>query len=140
MGISIMLFCGGFETACGPTIWARLIVSTRAAINQDLARRTFFEPRRTPDATRKRAIRAGPCIFFLTFFANNLIYESHCDFRIAKFDVRENQIDEERNQESRPEEESCSEEKEVAWARPRKRAANMFKLTKAPVFGAFFIV
>jgi hypothetical protein len=29
-------------------------------------------------------------------------------------------IDEERNQESRPEEESCSEEEEVAWARPAK--------------------
>jgi hypothetical protein len=54
----------------------------------------------------------------LTFFAKNLIYESHCDFSIAKFDVRENQTDEERNQESRPEEESCSEEKEVARARP----------------------
>jgi len=24
-------------------------------------------------------------IFFLTFNANNLIYESHCDFVIAKF-------------------------------------------------------
>src|SRR5947208_10126388 len=32
-----------------------------------------------------------PCIFLLTFIANNFIYESHCDFRIAKFDVRENQ-------------------------------------------------
>jgi len=27
------------------------------------------------------------CIFLLTFIANNLIYESHCDFQIAKFDV-----------------------------------------------------
>ena len=27
----------------------------------------------------------------MTFFSNHLIYESHCDFRIAKFDVRENQ-------------------------------------------------
>jgi hypothetical protein len=58
------------------------------------------------------------CIFFLTFFLNHLIYESHCDFPIAKFDVREKQIDEERNQESRPEEKGCSEEKEVARARP----------------------
>ena len=31
-------------------------------------------------------------IFFLTFIVNNLIYESHCDFfKVAKFDVRENQ-------------------------------------------------
>jgi hypothetical protein len=29
-------------------------------------------------------------------------------FQIAKSDVRENQIDEDSNQESRPEEESCS--------------------------------
>ena len=35
--------------------------------------------------------RATKCIFLLTFFAKNLIYESHCDFlRVAKFDVREN--------------------------------------------------
>jgi len=30
-------------------------------------------------------------IFFLTFPPNNFIYESHCDFRVAKFDVWENQ-------------------------------------------------
>jgi hypothetical protein len=41
-------------------------------------------------------------------------------FPIAKFDVREKQIDEERNQESRPEEKGCSEEKEVARARPEE--------------------
>ena len=32
------------------------------------------------------------CIFLLTLFSNNLIYESRCDLlRIANFDVRENQ-------------------------------------------------
>ena len=31
-------------------------------------------------ATRKRSEGDGGCIFFLTFFANHLIYESHCDF------------------------------------------------------------
>lgn len=33
------------------------------------------------------------CIFFLTIFQNNLIYESHCVFlkERANFDVRENQ-------------------------------------------------
>jgi hypothetical protein len=36
-------------------------------------------------------------IFFLTFFSNHLIYESHCDFfKIAKFMLGES-IDEERN-------------------------------------------
>jgi len=39
----------------------------------------------------ERAFRSRACIFLLTFVANNLIYESHCDFfSIAKFDVREN--------------------------------------------------
>src|SRR5580693_10087755 len=42
-------------------------------------RRSAFEKKFTVDASR--------CIFLLTFFLNNLIYESHCDFRIAKFDV-----------------------------------------------------
>jgi hypothetical protein len=47
-------------------------------------------------------------------------------------------IDEERNQESRPEEESCSEEKEVAWARPVKGMHKGIH-SEAPVSGAFFI-
>jgi hypothetical protein len=34
-------------------------------------------------------------------------------FQIAKFDVKGETTDEERNQESRPEEKGCSEEKEV---------------------------
>ena len=33
----------------------------------------------------KGAETTSAFIFFLTFSANNLIYESHCDFRIAKF-------------------------------------------------------
>ncbi len=28
------------------------------------------------------------CIFLLTLVTNNSIYESHCDFQIAKFDGR----------------------------------------------------
>ena len=71
-------------------------------------------------ASEIRFTRAGVSsadfIFFLTFLPNNLIYESHCDFRVAKFDVRENQIDEERNQEGRPEEEGAREEEKVAGA------------------------
>jgi hypothetical protein len=51
----------------------------------------------------------------LTFPPNNFIYESHCDFRIAKFDVLGESIDEERNQEGRPEEKGSCEEKEVAY-------------------------
>jgi hypothetical protein len=43
------------------------------------------------DACGKRTDEIAFCIFFLTFFAKNLIYGSHCDFRVAKFDVRENQ-------------------------------------------------
>jgi hypothetical protein len=39
-----------------------------------------------------RRFKEPKCIFLLTFFSNNLIYESHCDFfHVAKFDVRENQ-------------------------------------------------
>ena len=38
-------------------------------------------------AEKNFAVEASRCIFLLTFFSNNLIYESHCDFRIAKFDV-----------------------------------------------------
>jgi hypothetical protein len=34
---------------------------------------------------------APPCIFLLTFFENNLIYESHRDLRIANLMSRENQ-------------------------------------------------
>ena len=41
--------------------------------------------------TERGASSDPNCIFLLTFFAKNLIYESHCDFQIAKFDVRENQ-------------------------------------------------
>jgi hypothetical protein len=41
--------------------------------------------------TIARAVLEAVGIFFLTFGANNLIYESHCDFPIAKFDVWENQ-------------------------------------------------
>jgi hypothetical protein len=48
-------------------------------------------------------------------------------------------IDEERNEESRPQEKGCSEEKEVAWARPGQGLPNRFH-SEAPVFGAFFIV
>jgi hypothetical protein len=86
---------------------------------QDLTPPIFLRCDRDPRESMKVESRIE-CIFFLTFFANNLIYESHCDFPIAKFDVREKQIDEERNQESRPEKKGCSEEKEVARARPAK--------------------
>ena len=41
-------------------------------------------------------------------------------FSVAKFDVRENQIDEERNQESRPEEKGARKKEEVAFGRARK--------------------
>jgi hypothetical protein len=42
---------------------------------------------RSSPLEKKFAVAASRCIFLLTFFSNNLIYESHCDFRIAKFDV-----------------------------------------------------
>jgi hypothetical protein len=46
---------------------------------------------RRPDLSKKSSADPVSLIFLLTFFSKNLIYESHCDFRIAKFDVRENQ-------------------------------------------------
>src|ERR1035441_6020251 len=91
----------------------RLIVYTRAGHAQDLRRREFFCGDMRDARNAIHADSPRKCIFLLTFFAKNLIYEPHCDFRIAKFDVREKQIDEERNEESRPEEKGCSEEKEV---------------------------
>jgi hypothetical protein len=48
-------------------------------------------------------------------------------FLVAKFDVRENQIDEERNQESRPEEKGPRKKEEVAFGRARKRATVKIK-------------
>jgi hypothetical protein len=57
------------------------------------------------------------CIFFLTFARTNSIYESRCDFSKSQIRIGES-INEERNQEGRREEESCSEEKEVAAQRP----------------------
>ena len=66
-------------------------------------------------------LRASRCIFLLTFFSNNLIYESHCDFRIAKFDVRENQSMKSATKKAAPKKKAAREEKEVAWA-PTVRA------------------
>jgi hypothetical protein len=60
-------------------------------------------------------------------------------FLVAKFDVRENQIDEERNQESRPEEKGPRKKEEVAFGRARKGGSQNQKHFKAPVSGAFFI-
>jgi hypothetical protein len=57
-------------------------------------------------------------IFFLTFSPNNFIYESHCDFRVAKFDVLGESIDEDRNQESSEEESRPEEKGEVALGPP----------------------
>jgi len=43
------------------------------------------------DFASTRRFENPKCIFLLTFFPINLIYESHCDFfHVAKFDVREN--------------------------------------------------
>jgi hypothetical protein len=39
----------------------------------------------------KRLAAPSKRIFFLTFNAKNLIYESHCDLLIANFTFRENQ-------------------------------------------------
>jgi hypothetical protein len=51
--------------------------------------RIASDPARLPTSTRR--FQKPKCIFLLTFIANNLIYESHCDFfYVAKFDVREN--------------------------------------------------
>src|ERR1700679_1912936 len=62
-------------------------------------------------------------------------------FQVAKFDVREKQIDEERNQESRPEEKGTRKNEEVAFGRARKRAIVKIKTPcTPPVSGAFFIV
>src|SRR5579884_2275850 len=51
------------------------------------------ERKSPPGAMQPERDRKGSSfIFFLTFIVNNLIYESHCDFfKVAKFDVRENQ-------------------------------------------------
>jgi hypothetical protein len=46
---------------------------------------------RTADPEKNFIFWLLPFTFLLTFAAKNLIYKSHCDFRIAKFDVRENQ-------------------------------------------------
>ena len=61
-------------------------------------------------------------------------------FLVAKFDVREKQIDEERNQESRPEEKGPRKKEEVAFGRARKGDSQNQKHFRAPVSGAFFIV
>jgi len=57
----------------------------------------LYATRRTRERIAKREFGSSgrfenrKCIFLLTFFAINLIYESHCDFfHVAKFDVREN--------------------------------------------------
>jgi hypothetical protein len=59
-------------------------------------------------------------------------------FEIAKFDVEGESIDEKRNQESRPEEEGCSEEKEVARARPEEGPIKQVPL-RGPGFRGLFL-
>jgi hypothetical protein len=59
------------------------------------------------------------CIFLLTFARGNSIYESQRDFLIAD-NRQENQINEERNQESTREEKSPREEKEVTGGIPKR--------------------
>src|ERR1039458_306144 len=59
-------------------------------------------------------------------------------FQIAKFDVKGETTDEERNQESRPEEKGCSEEKEVVGRALNKGQQNRFHF-KAPVFRGLFL-
>ncbi len=69
------------------------------------------------DSGRVQTFSGGPLHFSLDFLREELLYMNHIAiFQIAKFDVRENHINEERSQESRRKEESCSEEKEVAAA------------------------
>jgi hypothetical protein len=51
----------------------------RAACEEDAAWRA------APPSPLRQAVREIIAIFLLTFGANNLIYESHCDFPIAKF-------------------------------------------------------
>ena len=82
---------------------------------------------------------ADGCIFFLTFFSNHLIYESHCDFfGDRKIYVRRIKPNEERNEESRPEEESCpEEEREVAGAGPVRDLKQVH--SKAPRNRGLFI-
>jgi len=68
---------------------------------------------------REAAPGSHPRIFFLTFDAKNLIKGTQPRSLMsgAKFDVKGESIDEERNQEeSARQEEGCSEEKEVAGA------------------------
>jgi hypothetical protein len=60
----------------------------------------------------------------LTFHQNNLIYESRCDlYEVARFDVKGESIDEERNQEGCKEEGRSEEEREVATSHGSKRSA-----------------
>ena len=60
-------------------------------------------------------------------------------FESQNFDVREKQIDEERNQESRPEEKGSCQEEEVALGRAPAMGANKGFHSEAPVFrGLFF--
>lgn len=59
----------------------------REALKQ-FYKKTFLAWEERGERRRERA----RCIFLLTFFSNNLIYESRCDLlRIANSDVRENQ-------------------------------------------------
>ena len=65
----------------------------------------MFALRRSAEAAR---------IFFLTFFADHSIYESHCDFfKIANFDKGESFHG--CKKESRCKEEGCSEKEEVVF-------------------------
>src|ERR1017187_2875055 len=59
-------------------------------------------------------------------------------FEVAKFDVKGETTDEERNQESRPEEKGCSEEKEVVGRALNKGPTNRFHF-EAPVFRGLFL-
>src|SRR4051812_16573548 len=68
---------------------------------------------------RNATHHAPKFIFFLTFKRSDSIYESRCDFSKSQIRIGES-VNEERNQESRCEEESCSEEKEVAPAPSRR--------------------
>jgi hypothetical protein len=62
-------------------------------------------------------------------------------FQVAKFDVRENQIDEERNQESRPEEKGTCKKEEVAFLGAPVRATFKIKMLQGPGFrGLFYCV
>jgi len=75
---------------------------------------------RDESAEASAAAKNSNCIFFLTFNSKHLIKgtQPRSPTSGAKFDVKGESIDEERNQEesSPREEESCSEEKEVVLA------------------------